>query len=127
MPDLGWDATEELDTQDTASTIIENTEEIAKTVQILPETINSNTNRNIPRNIETTAARNTPNWEKYSASSINSDEINNCNGFLKRINQAYRKAVQAVTHATRTTSHNISAIPKKTANRNQAKTAKKDN
>ena len=39
MPDLGWDATEELDTQDTPSTIIENTEEIAKTVQVLPETI----------------------------------------------------------------------------------------
>ena len=35
---------------------------------------NSNTNSNIPRNIEMTAPRNTPNWEKYSTSGINSDQ-----------------------------------------------------
>ena len=39
MPDLGWDATEELNTQDTPSITTENTEKIAKTVQVLPETI----------------------------------------------------------------------------------------
>ena len=39
MPDLGWDATEELNTQDTPSITTENTEETAKTVQVLPETI----------------------------------------------------------------------------------------
>ena len=37
---------------------------------------NSNTNCNIPRNIETTAPRNTPHWEKYSASGINSNYNN---------------------------------------------------
>ena len=39
MPDLGWDATEELNTQDTPSITTGNTEEMAKTVQLLPETI----------------------------------------------------------------------------------------
>ena len=39
MPDLGWDATEELETQNILSTTTENTGEMAKTVQVLPETI----------------------------------------------------------------------------------------
>ena len=39
MPDLGWDATEELETQETVSTPTGNTEEREITVQILPETI----------------------------------------------------------------------------------------
>ena len=39
MPDLGWDATEELEIQDTTCTTIENTDEIANMVQVLPETI----------------------------------------------------------------------------------------
>ena len=39
MPDLGWDATEELETQDILSTTTENTEETVKTVQVLPEMI----------------------------------------------------------------------------------------
>ena len=39
MPDLGWDATEELETQETANTGVENTEVIETTVQVLPDTI----------------------------------------------------------------------------------------
>ena len=39
MPDLGWDAMEEVNTQDTPSTTSKGTEKTAKTVQVLPETI----------------------------------------------------------------------------------------
>ena len=39
MPELGWDAIEELETQETVSTPAENTEEMEITVHILPETI----------------------------------------------------------------------------------------
>ena len=40
MPDLGWDATEELEIQETVSTPVEKAEEMEITVHILPETIN---------------------------------------------------------------------------------------
>ena len=39
MPDLGWDTTEELNIQDTLNTTTKDTEETARTVQVLPETI----------------------------------------------------------------------------------------
>ena len=74
MPDLGWDATEELETQNILSTTTENRGNGKNSTSPPRDNYsNSNTNRNIPRNIEMTAPRNTPNWEKYSTSGINSD------------------------------------------------------
>ena len=97
MPDLGWDATEELNTQDTPSITTENTEETAKTVQVLPETITA-----IAILIVTFLETLRPQ--------------------LQKILQIGKNTVQAVLIVTRTTSRNISRNSQRTANRNQANT-----
>ena len=97
MPDLGWDATEELNTQDTPSITTENTEETAKTVQVLPETITA-----IAILIITFLETLRPQLQKKL--------------------QIGKNTVQAVLIATRTTSRNISRNSQRTANRNQANT-----
>ena len=120
MPDLGWDTTEELDTQDTSNTIIENTGEIVKTVQVLPETITTIAIL-IVMFLETLRPQLQEILQigkKTAEAVLIATRSTSCYRFLKRITKAYRKAVQAVTHATRTTSHNTSYNSQKTANRN---------
>ena len=125
MPDLGWNATEELNTQDTPSITTENTGEIAKTAQVCPETITA-----IAILIVTFLETLRPQLQKILQIGKNTAQVvliatrtMSRNRFLKRITKAYRKAIQAVTHMTRTTSHNISRNSQRTANRNQANTA----
>ena len=100
MPDLGWDATEELNTQDTPSITTENTEETAKTVQVLPETITA-----IAILIITFLETLRPQ--------------------LQKILQIGKNTVQAVLIVTRMTSRNISRNSQRMANRNQANTTNK--
>ena len=74
MPDLGRDSTEELNTQDTKHNHKghrRNNKDSAGTPR--NNYSHSDTDHNISRNIETPTSRNTPNWEKYSTSSINSN------------------------------------------------------
>ena len=125
MPDLGWDATEELETQDILSTTIENTEETAKTVQVLPETITA-----IAILIVTFLETFRPQFQEIIQigkntvqAALRATRTMSHIEFFKRITKAYRKTVQAITHATRMTSHTILTDPQRIANRNQAQAA----
>ena len=98
MPDLGWDTTEELNTQDTPSIATENTEEIAKTVQVLPETITA-----IAILIITFLETLRPQLQEILQIRKNTAEAvliatrtMSQNGFLKRTIKTYRKIVQAI-------------------------------
>ena len=106
MPDLGWDATEELDTQDILSTTTENTEGIAKTVQVFPETVTV-----IAILIVTFLETLRPQlqeilqiWKDTVQAVLIATRMTGHNGFLEKVTKTYRKAVQAITHATTTTS-----------------------
>ena len=125
MPDLGWDATEELETQDVLSTTIENTEEIANTVQVLPGTITAIAILILAflETLKPQLQELLQIGKKTAKAVLIMTRTMNCNGVLKRINKTYRKAVQAITHTTRMTSDNTSTNHRKTGNRNQAQTA----
>ena len=124
MPDLGWDATEELETQDTVSTLIENTQEIETTVQILPDTIIAIAIL-ILAFLETIKPQlqELLKIEKMAAQVVLLvTRTVSHNRFFKGITKICRKAVQVVTHVTRTTSCNSQTNTQRTANRNHAHT-----
>ena len=110
MPDLGWDATEELETQDVLSTTIENTEEIANTVQVLPGTITAIAILILAflETLKPQLQELLQIGKKTAKAVLIMTRTMNHNGVLKRINKTYRKAVQAITHTTRMTSDNTS-------------------
>ena len=106
MPDLGWDTIEELDTQDILSTTTENTEEIAKTVQVFPGIVTA-----IAILIVTFLETLRPQlqeilqiWKDTAQAVLIVTRMTGHNGFLEKVTKTYRKAVQAITHATTTTS-----------------------
>ena len=125
MPDLGWDATEELETQDTTSTPIENTEEMAIPVQVLPETITAIAILILAflETLKPQLQELLQIGKKTTQAVLLATRTAGHNRFLKRITKTCRKAVQVITHMTRTTSHNDQTNPQRTANRNQAQTA----
>ena len=102
MPDLGWNTTQELNTQDTPSITTENTGERAKTIQVLPiiQTITA-----IAILIVTFLETLRPKLLKILQIGKNTMQAvlivtrtMSRNSFLKRITKAYRKAIQVVTH-----------------------------
>ena len=120
IPDLGWDATEELETQETVSTPTENAKEIEITVQILPETITAIAIL-ILASLETIKPQLQEILKigKTTAQAVSlATRTASCNRFFKGITKTYRKAVQAVTHMIRTTSHNSQPNHQRIANEN---------
>ena len=124
MPDLGWDATEELETQDTVNTLIENTKGTETTVQILPETIAA-----IAILILAFLETIKPQLQellkigKTAAQAVLlATRTLSHNRFFKGITKTWRKATQAVTHTTRPTSPNSQTNSQRTANRNHTHT-----
>ena len=120
MPDLGWDATEELETQETTNTSIENTEEMETTVQILPETITAIVIL-ILAFLETIKPQlqEILRFGKITVQVVSLvTRTASHNKLFQGIAKTYRKAVQAITHTTRTTSCNSRPNPQRIANRN---------
>ena len=102
MPDLGWDAMEEVNTQDTPSTTSKGTEKTAKTVQVLPETIMA-----IAILIITFLETLRPQLQEIFQIGKNMAQAiliatgsMSRNGLLKRTSKTYRKIVQKVIKPT---------------------------
>ena len=125
MPDLGWDTTEKLDTQDTLNTTIENTEDMSQTVQVLPDTITAIAILIVTflESLRTQIQEIFQIGKNTAQALLIATGTTSHNGFLKRTIKAYRKAVQAIKHVTRTTSHNTLTNPQRTENRNQPQSA----
>ena len=98
MPDLGWDATEEIETlskEDRTTPTKENTQEIGETettVHIIPETI-------------------------ITILVLIMTFLQTIKSHAQKIPNIWRKTVQAVTKMTRTTGHNILSSPHRITNR----------
>ena len=102
MPDLGWDAMEELNTQDTPSITTKGTEKTAKTVQVLPETITA-----IAILILTFLEILRPQLQEIFQIGKNTAQAiliatgsTSQNGLFKRTSKIYRKIVQRVIKPT---------------------------
>ena len=102
MPDLGWDTTEALNTQDTPSITTKGTEKTAKTVQVLPETIIA-----IAIVIITFLETLRPQLQEIFQIGKNMAQAiliatgsTSQNGLFKRTSKAYRKIVQRIIKPT---------------------------
>ena len=120
MPDLGWDATEELEFQRKVNEPTKETNEIEDTVHILPETLISivvlfvaflDTIKSQLQEIPKIS-------RKAVQAVIQATRMISHNKLIKRASETYRKTVQAITDATRMTHHNSRPNPHRTANRN---------
>ena len=120
MPDLGWDATEELEIQRKVIEPTEETNEIEDTVRILPETLISIVVL-IVAFLDTIKSQlqEIPKISRKAAQAVTQvTRMISHNKLIKRASETYRKTVQAITDATRMTHRNSRPNPHRTANRN---------
>ena len=113
MPDLGWDATEELEVQEIS--------QVKHTVPIFPETIIA-----VIILIVTFLENIKRHMQKIPQAVKSMTKASSRNELYKRTSEIYRKAVHTVTNMTRMTLHNSRSYPHRITHKTASPHTKQD-